>query len=332
LDFVQWYYDSMTRFTGEVCRIARHHFPQALLELPVGGGSEDLMYGQDTTGIPKIARKYNVHIRSTHGGFKPFAENYGGMLKKIATPCKFYDVPHWLEPPGAITPEGEVARIMEAISCGNYGFWDWGANPLTGADVFRTYTNFLTREQPLVDIAIFFPTTDHRLHPASIFPHKLQTVAAELRDAVDFDMLDEQLITEGALKNYRVLVWIEGSYVEADTLNQLTRWVKRGGALIWCGTDAVATVEGDRKAPEKLFAQQTVLRPTVQAAAICEALRKTKSIEVPADFDGVYSTRLANGETIFYNSTAQKRTNVLSGTMVVVPPKSLRSFTTRPQK
>lgn len=329
LDFVQWYYNSMTRFTGEVCRIARHHFPDALLELPVGGGSEELMYGQDTTAIPKIARKYDVHVRSTHGGFQPFAQNYGGMLKKIATPCKFYGVPHWLEPPGAITPEGEVARIMEAISCGNYGFWDWGANPLTAADVFRTYTNFLTREQPVVDIALFFPTTDHRLHPTSGFPHKLQTVGAELRDAVDFDMLDEQLISEGALKNYRVLIWIEGSYVEAETLAQLTRWVKHGGTLIRCGTDAVATVEGDRKAAEKLFAQPAVIRSTVQAAAICDALRKTKSVEVPADFDGVYRTRLANGETILYNSTSEKRTNVLSGTEVVLPPKSIRSIAVR---
>ena len=190
LDFVQWYYDSMTRFTGEVCRIARKHFPNALLELPVGGGSEDLMYGQDTTAIPKIAKRYNVHIRSTHGGFQPFAQNYAGMLKKIATPCKFYDVPHWLEPPGAISPDGEVSRIMEAISCGNYGFWDWGANPMTAADKFREYTNYFTREHPVVDVALFFPTTDHRLHPQTTFPQKLQTIGSELRDVMDFDMVE----------------------------------------------------------------------------------------------------------------------------------------------
>ena len=47
LDFVQRYNDSMTIFTGDICLIARHYFPQSLLELPVGGGSEDLMFGQD---------------------------------------------------------------------------------------------------------------------------------------------------------------------------------------------------------------------------------------------------------------------------------------------
>lgn len=264
LDFVDWYYDSMTKFTGEVCRIARHHFPNALLQLPVGGGSEDVLYGQDTTAIPKIARKYDVHIRSTHGGFQPFAQNYGGMLKKIATPCKFYNVPHWLEPPGAITPDGEVSRIMEAISCGNYGFWDWGANPLTAADVFRKYTNFFSREKPIVDVAFFFPTTDHRLHPQTTFPQKLQADAAALRDVMDFDMVDEALITDDALKNYRVLIWSEGRYVEQRTLEKIYDWINKGGTIVWRGTNICETVEGDTKAASVLFG----IRSKIESAAV----------------------------------------------------------------
>ena len=247
LDFVQWYYDSMTKFTGEVCRIARKYFPDALLELPVGGGSEDLMYGQDTTAIPKIAKRYGVHIRSTHGGFQPFPQNYAGMLKKIATPCKFYDVPHWLEPPGAITPDGEVGRIMEAISCDNFGFWDWGANPLTAADTFRQYTNFFTREKPIVDVALFFPTTDHRLHPQTTFPRSLQTIGSELRDVMDFDMVDESLIADNALSKYRVLIWVEGKFIEQQTLDRLNSWIRKGGVLVWNGTNIFQTVEGGTK-------------------------------------------------------------------------------------
>jgi hypothetical protein len=334
LDFVEWYYDSMTKFTGEVCRIARHYFPNALLELPVGGGSEDLMYGQDTTAIPKIARKYGVHIRSTHGGFQPFAQNYGGMLKKIATPCKIYGVPHWLEPPGAITPEGEVSRIMEAISCGNYGFWDWGANPLTAAQTFRDYTNYFTQEKPVVDVALFFPTTDHRLHPEITFPRKLQSDGAELRDIMDFDMVDEQLIGEDALKNYRVLVWIEGQYVEQSTLEKLDRWINKGGVLLRWGTNAVENVGGETgywtvhfvrtKQPLFIAAQSTdqkmwndLVRETVAAVS--------QSPNVDNRFDGVYSTLLANGEVILHNSTTEYRTNNLGTTKIVLPPKSLRS-------
>jgi hypothetical protein len=336
LDFIDWYYDSMTRFTGEVCRIARHYFPDALLELPVGGGSEDLMYGQDTTAIPKIAKKYGVHIRSTHGGFKPFAENYAGMLKKIATPCKFYGVPHWLEPPGAITPEGEVSRIMEALSCGNYGFWDWGANPLTAAQVFRDYTNYFTQEQPVVDVALFFPTTHHRLHPDRIFPQKLLSNGATLRDVIDFDMIDEQLIGEDALKDYRVLVWIEGKYVEQHTLEKLDQWVRKGGLLLRWGADPVETVEGESGFWAKHFAsakQHVIIARDLDKNTWSNLVRETVAIaskqsRVDDRFDGVYSTLLANGEVILHNSTGQYRTNNIGNMTFVLPPKSVRSVST----
>jgi hypothetical protein len=244
LDFIQWYCDSMTKFTGEVCRIARQYFPKTLLELPVGGGSENVMYGQDTTALPKIARQYDVHIRSTHGGYASFPQGYTAMIKRIATPCKVYGVPHWLEPPGAITPEGEVSRIMEALSCGNVGFWDWGQNPVGAANAFREYANYLTQERPLVDVALFFPTTDHRLRPGNNFPPRLEAVGRELRDVMDFDIVDEELIADDALKLYRVLVWVEGKYVEEKTLKTLAAWIKKGGVLVWWGADVPETVEG----------------------------------------------------------------------------------------
>jgi len=253
LDFMEWYCGSMTRFTGEVCRIARHYFPEALLELPVGGGSENLMYGQDTTALPKIARQYGVHIRSTHGGYAPFPQGYAAMIKRIATPCKVYGVPHWLEPPGAITPEGEVSRIMEAVSCGNYGFWDWGQNPVSAANVFREYANYLTREKPVVDAALFFPTTAHRLSLTNGFPPLLEAVGARLRDVMDFDVVDEELVADDALKLYRVLVWVEGNCVEERTLTVLAGWIRKGGVLVWWGKEVPQTVEGVTKLSSALL-------------------------------------------------------------------------------
>jgi hypothetical protein len=244
LDFIQWYCDSMTKFTGEVCKMARQYFPESLLELPVGGGSENVMYGQDTTALPKMARQYGVHIRSTHGGYASFPQGYAGMIKRIATPCKVYGVPHWLEPPSAITPDGEVSRIMEALSCGNFGFWDWGQNPVSATNVFREYSNYLTQERPLVDVALFFPTTDHRLRRNSSFPPRLAAVGQELRDVMDFDIVDEELIADDALKLYRVLVWVEGKYVEEKTLKRLAGWIKKGGVLVWWGAEVPETVEG----------------------------------------------------------------------------------------
>ena len=221
------------------------------------------MYGEDTTLVPKIARKYGVHVRSTHGGYTSFAKGYAGMIKCIATPCKIYGVPHWLEPPGTITPDREVSRIMEAISCGNYGFWDWGINVLGATNIYRDYKNFLTREEPVVDIALFFPTTDHRLHPEVDYPWRLQSVGAELRDVMDFDIVDEELIADHALQHYRVLVWVEGKFVEEKTLKTLAAWIRKGGVLVRWNADPPETVEGSTKQGSALLGltQASVTRP-----------------------------------------------------------------------
>ena len=244
LDFIEWYFASMTRFTGEVCRIARKHFPKSILVLPLGGGAETLFYGQDNTALPKIAKQWNVHIRSTHGGYLPFAENYATMNRRIATASKLYGVPFWTEPPGNITPEGEVSRFAESLSCASWGFWDWGSNPVGAADAFRQYAAFLTREKPVVDVALLFPTTHYRLHWTDAYPPRLRAVGADLRDVMDYDILDEPLIADGALKGYRVLVWIEGEMAEAATLERLAKWVEGGGVLVRLGAGAVQTVEG----------------------------------------------------------------------------------------
>jgi hypothetical protein len=399
LDFISWYDESMTRFTGEVCRIARHHFPKALLELPVGGGGENLLFGQDVTALVKVARRYDVHVRSTHGGYAPFPQAYAAMLKRIATPCKVYGVPHWLEPPGNITPEGEVTRIMEALSCGNFGFWDWGQNPVTAANVFREYANYLTQEKPQVDVALFFPTTDHRLHPGVAYPPRLQAVGARLRDVMDYDIVDEALIADQGLKGYRVLVWIEGQHVEEATLKALAAWVKHGGVLVWSGKELPETVEGQTALGARLlglaqpgawreggpvtlqnpnFLRHVAAQTTNQTEATASALQpravvlatakarpaiwamphrkgwviaapglertafeelvrdaafnlsrldstKANALEVDTERDGVYATRLANGEVLLLNLNTEARTKQVSGTTVTLPPKSLRS-------
>ena len=52
---------------------------------------------------------------------------------------------------------------------------------------------------------------------------------------------------------------------------------------------------------------------------------KPDALEVDSDWDGVYSTLLANGEVILYNFTSQQRTKTVFGTTVTLPPSSLRS-------
>ena len=244
LDFIQWYCDSMTKFTGEVCQ----NCPAILSRVAArtsGRGRQrerNVWSGHDRAAEngPPVRRPYPLDPRR----LRSFSARLRWDDQAHCHPCKVYGVPHWLEPPSAIPPDGEVSRIMEALSCGNFGFWDWGQNPVSATNVFREYSNYLTQERPLVDVALFFPTTDHRLRRNSSFPPRLAAVGQELRDVMDFDIVDEELIADEALKLYRVLVWVEGKYVEEKTLKSLAGWVKKGGVLVWWGAEVPETVEG----------------------------------------------------------------------------------------
>lgn len=253
LDFINWYNDSMTRLTEDVTSMARKYFPKSLLQIPVGGGDVNLKYGMEHTKYAKFAKKYNTHIRSTHGGYLPVPQNYASMMRLLASSSKFYGVPFWTEPPGSITANGEVGRIFESISSGAYGFWDWGANPTGSPNVFRKYKAFLTHEHPVVDVAVFWPTTDLLLHPETAMPVKVVEGAAAIRDVIDYDILDENLINDGALKSYRVLVLFEGNIVDAVTLKRLSAWVKSGGVVVSCNFGPMATIDGDFSKWYELF-------------------------------------------------------------------------------
>lgn len=253
LDFINWYYDSMSDHTVKTFDIARMHFPKSTIVVPLGGGDENLKYAQDNTGIPRALRGTDAHIRSTHGGCMPVPQNYASMLRRIATACKFYKLPFWSEPPSNITAEGEIGRFFESLSCGAYGYWDWGSNPVANQDTFRKYKSFLTKETPVVDVALFYPQTDARLHPERTMAVKFFEAASTLRDVMDYDILDERLIDDGALKGYRVLALFEGSYMEASALRKLDSWVKSGGVVISCNYGPVASVEGDTSIWRGLF-------------------------------------------------------------------------------
>jgi hypothetical protein len=56
---------------------------------------------------------------------------------------------------------------------------------------------------------------------------------------------------------------------------------------------------------------------------------KRDAIEVDTDWDGVYTTLLANHEVMLHNFNSEPRTRTVAGTTVTLPPKSLRSVLIR---
>lgn len=272
LDFIEWYDQGMTRLAERVCQLARQRFGKSQLALPIGGGSEDLFFGQDVTALVKVAVRWHVQVRSTHGGYKPFAENYPRMIKRVSTACRFYHAEQCLEPPGRLGADREVSRVMEDLSCGAAEHWDWAYNVLEQRSVYQEYAAFFTCESPRVEAALFFPTTSHRLQRKENYPQVMASVGERLRDVMDYDVVDEPLIADGALDGFNVLIWPEGAVLEAATLDRMARWVESGGVIVKAGGGPIEDVEGARTAGDHLLGLTADSSLVAQGAADAKLL------------------------------------------------------------
>lgn len=248
LDFVGWYYNAVGAMTDAVSRVARRSFPDTLLMLPLGFADENPRGGNDNSLLPKIAARHGVEVRSTHGGFKPFAQNQASMLGRIASACRFYGVPFWTEPPSRINAEQQVARIFAAVSLGSKGYFDWSVNVRDTLPVYYRYGRFMRVERPVVDVAMLFPSTSHLLRADIGYPLTFLKGCADLRDVLNYDIVDERMVQEGALEKggYRLLVMWEGAIMEGQTLSRIRDWVQSGGTLVAYDFGKIETVEGDR--------------------------------------------------------------------------------------
>lgn len=261
LDFVAWYQSGVGHAVELNLASARKHFPNSLLMLPAGFADENPRGGNDNSLIPKLAAEYKAEVRSTHGGFHPFAENAATMLGRLGSACRFYNVPFWTESPGAITPDQEVGRIFEDVSQGAKGHFEWADNALANLDVFYRYGKFLKVEKPIVDVAMFYPAEAQRLRPDQGYNPLFQQACAYMRDIANFDIVDDRMVLDGCLPHYRVLALWEGTQADEATLDKIREWVNAGGTLLAYDFGKVTTFEGDSSWFNDMFGYSSSLAP-----------------------------------------------------------------------
>jgi hypothetical protein len=77
------------------------------------------------------------------------------------------------------------------------------------------------------------------------FPKGLMPWAENLREVLDYDVMDERLVNDNFLSAYKTLLWPIGTLAEAETLRKICDWVERGGILLVADLSKITTVEGD---------------------------------------------------------------------------------------
>jgi len=138
-------------------------------------------------------------------------------------------------------------RIFDAISSGASGFYcrniisqgkmapfvipeKLPIGQLTpGAENLKKYLPLFDFQKPEINVAIFWPNTSIALDLSLVV--SLFNQCAQVRDVVDFDLIDEKLIKEGALQGYKYLLILKGEIPGGEVKDKVREWQERGGIL-----------------------------------------------------------------------------------------------------
>ena len=253
LDFVTWYHDALTERAMVLIDVVKRHFPRTPIVFNFGWAFEKTVFGFDAAGIVREATRRGIETRFPGGACVGFL-----YTKRMATICRHYQPPAVSsEPGGGQTPEAVTLNLFKDLTTGVTWHFDYPDNNESVPGSFSTARALWKHgDYPLVDCAVFFPTTYHRLLPEAAenlqgegatgypgYPPGLISFAESLRSVLDYDVVDETLIAEGALSRYRVLIWPIGDTALEATLTEMVEWVRRGGVLLVPDVAAVHAFE-----------------------------------------------------------------------------------------
>jgi len=78
-------------------------------------------------------------------------------------------------------------------------------------------------------VAVLFPSTSIAFEPLIL--DSLYEQCSKLRDVLDFDLLDENMIKDDALEKYQYLLVLKGEIPEGGVSEKIKNWIKKGGIL-----------------------------------------------------------------------------------------------------
>lgn len=282
LDFTNWYLDSMSNWVDFWIKNARRYFPETKLYL-VTGGTDRPVLGADFSRQTKIASQYGAGIRITNQT-NSYAQSFI-LTRLVATATRFYKNFFTTEEEAVLqTPEGVTMRLFDVMSSGANGFYCRNiisqgkmapfvipekipvGQATPAAENMKKYLSLFDGQKPEVDSAVFFPNTSITFDSSLVI--SLYNRCAQLRDVLDFDLVDETLIKEGALAGYKHLLVLEGEIPEEEVRAKVEEWQGQGGVL-------------------------TTDPKTIPSRGIDD------------EADGVYATKFAN-KVLYYNSNNKK--------------------------
>lgn len=344
IDFADWYMGAMSQWCEQWALWARQALPRTTIHQSSGGWGP-VQIGTDYSYQARSMMKIAGGMRLTNEG-DDFPDNFT-ITRMASSAARFYGIPLGYEPGGFGSKRGVMARLFNAVTTDAVHLFYYLGN-LTGndqaLDAWLQYAPLLDqRALPVIEVAAFYPDTAIKLDDELVryrWASTFFTVGRTLREQVDFDYASEQMILDGALDRYKVLLFLWGAVTEKAVLERMDQWVRNGGTVVFAGRPRgmPATVEDDSSIATKWLAGDTgrgravlwrgdLIPSQSYAEFIRDLLLRTPSLrpEIKAALQmekpaGVYWSFLTSGKLALLNFNNHSATVTLgSGTKLLIP-------------
>ncbi len=257
IDFADWYMGAMSLWCEQWALWSRQALPHTRIHQSSGGWGP-VQIGTDYSYQARSMAKINGGMRLTNEG-DDFPDNFT-ITRMASSAARFYGIPVGYEPGGFGSKRGVMARLYNAVSTDAVHLFYYLGNLTANDQALEAWLKYGAlldqRSRPIIDVAAFYPDTAIKLDDEVVryrWASTFFTVGRALREQLDFDYASEQMILDGALGRYKVLVFLWGAITEKPVLERIDRWVRNGGTLVFAPSPRgyPATVEGDTGLAEK---------------------------------------------------------------------------------
>lgn len=287
-DQADWYLESMTDYAEFWVKTARELYPDLPIYLCTGGSGNPLL-GADFAAQARMCAKYDAGIRITN--MNDDMANGFAITRMVSSACRLYGGYYTTEPAGANTPKGVAGRVFDLVAGGARGVYfkrllqappEPGPNGIT----FMDNAHFALPNAPQLTAAALMPNTSIDLSPGTT--DAFLDRAAKLRDALNFEFVDENMISDGLLERFKAVVVLAGDKLEASTLTRLEAWVKAGGVLL-LPVDLTPLKDVEGRAAEWTSAKPYA-GPPLFAVEFDEGAPKGLSVDIGGEDEGVLTS------------------------------------------
>ncbi len=243
-DELQWYKDSMTEYVDFWLAECRSAFPDIPLYMCVGG-NEEPEHASDFAAQAKVCAKHGAGLRLTNECNR-FFDNYF-LTSYTHAACEQYGAYLGLEPVGGLTPEGVCARMFGSAVYGNrqmmYYYGNVFSRPNESGSIYNACSESFMKYLPLLregktvcDVAFFWPSLVGALGQG--IPDGIRPMVTFLRRFTTVMPLNEQMIKDGGLSRFKLLIVPPAPFTDRETLLTIVDYVKGGGKVLAVGRTA----------------------------------------------------------------------------------------------